>query len=266
MNLTSRKDICRLHAPAKKSHKWQNGSIVVIGGSHRYHGAPMLALTAASKFVDIVHFASTENFRYLLPKMRGKLFEFIPIFSGELEIYINHVDVVLIGPGFGINAKNKKLINTIIKKFPTKKIVLDAGALRQVNPRLLSFHHICTPNQREFKDIFGVARTPANTRKIAKKYSTTIVAKGPATFIATPRDYAENHTGDPGLTKGGTGDVLAGVLASFFAKNNPFVSAKAATFLVGTVARLLAKQRSFAYSASDVIQLLTRTFGRLRKP
>lgn len=265
MKTTSRKDLRALKSPAKKSHKWQNGSVLIIGGSHRYHGAPLLSLLAASKFVDIVHFASPEKFDYLLPRLRGKLFEFIPVFSKELSAYIRHVDVVLIGPGFEVSQKNKKLLSSIIKKFPNKKYIFDAGALRQINLHLLAPHHICTPNQREFKDVFGLERTPASVRAIAKKFNTTIVAKGPTTFIATPSSYAENTIGDPGLTKGGTGDVLAGILASFYTKNDSFLSAKAATFLVGTTAQRLQKTRSFAYSASDVIELLTNTFGTLRK-
>lgn len=262
---TSPKDVRRIIGPARFSHKWQNGAIMVIGGSHRYHGAPLLAMQTAARFVDMVHFACEENYRAILPHMRGKLLEFIPVFSSELSEYIGHTDVVLMGPGLALDPRNKRLVNHLIKKFPEKKFVIDAGALRLLDKRLLSSKHIVTPNPQEFKHVFGHVRTPAAVRGVAKKYGATILAKGPISYIASKTAYAENHTGNPGLTKGGTGDVLAGLIAAFFAKNDPLTSCKAAGFLIGKTAEALAKKRSFAYSASDLQDGIFTTFGTLRR-
>jgi hydroxyethylthiazole kinase-like uncharacterized protein yjeF len=260
---TSLKDVRALAVPKPNSHKWQNGSVLVIGGSHRYHGAPMLAVLAASKFVDIVHFSSPENYKYLLPKMRQKVFTFIPVFSRELATYINHVDVVLIGPGLEVNAKNRALVNRLLKQFPQKRFVLDAGAIRMAQHKLLSVQCILTPNLRELRDVFAIRRTSAEVRALAKKFGTNILAKGPVSCIATPTQYAENHTGNAGLTKGGTGDVLAGLVASFFTKNDAFVSMKAASFLLGKAADVHAKHHSQAFSAEDLLQVIPKVFGKL---
>lgn len=262
---TSAQDVRRIQAPARFSHKWNNGAVLIIGGSHRYHGAPLLAMQMAARFVDMVHFASPENFRKILPHMRGKLMEFIPVFSKELAAYVGHSDVVLMGPGLDVNQKNKRLVNRLLRQFPTKRFILDAGALRLADKRAFQPQHIVTPNPKEFRDVFGLQRTPASVRAVAKKFGATIIAKGPISFIATPSQYTKNTIGNPGLTKGGTGDVLAGLIAAFYTKNDAWLSCKAAAYLVGKTAALLARDRSFAYSASDLLEKIPETFGALRK-
>jgi len=265
MTKTSRADIRSLKKPKRNSHKWQNGSVVVVGGSHRYHGAPLLAVSTAARFVDIVHFACEENYKKILPHMREKLFEFIPVFSRELFTYINHVDSVLMGPGLELNAKNKKLIRSIQKHFPNKRMVFDAGAFRLADMKLMNKHCILTPNKKEFQDVFKKKQTATNVLQLAKSLHCTIVAKGPQTIIAHPQDAVLNTSGNAGLTKGGTGDILAGLIAAFFTKNDSFVSAKAASFLLGKTAERLWQKRSYAFSASDILAEIPTTFGQLLK-
>jgi NAD(P)H-hydrate epimerase len=262
---TSPKDVRAIVSPKPNSHKWQNGSVLIIGGSHRYHGALMFAARTASAFVDMVHIASPENYGYLLPKLRQQSMTFIPVFRKELGTYIGHVDVVLMGPGLEVNPANRKLINQLLRKYPEKRFVLDAGAFRMANLKYVGPHCICTPNAREFVDIFGTKLTSVNVRALVKKFHTNILAKSAISFIAAQTQFAENHAGHPGLTKGGTGDVLAGLVASFFTKNDAFVSMKAASLLLGKTAEKLAKQRSYAYSAEDLLGVVPEVFGRLRR-
>lgn len=265
MNKTSRADIRSLKIPKRNSHKWQNGSVLVIGGSHRYHGAPLLAVSAAARFVDIVHFSCEENYADILPRMRGKLFEFIPVFSKELETYIGHVDVVLMGPGLELNAQNKKRIRFIQRRFPEKRMVFDAGAFRLADMKRINKNCILTPNKKEFKDVFKKQQTAANVLKLAQSLHCTIVAKGPQTIIAYQKNTALNTSGNAGLTKGGTGDILAGLIAAFFTKNDSFASAKAASFLLGKTAERLWQKRSYAFSASDILAEIPAAFGQLAK-
>ncbi len=262
---TSAQDVRQIQAPTRFSHKWNNGAVLVMGGSHRYHGAPLLAMQTAARFVDMVHFASPENFRNILPRMRGKLMEFIPVFSKELAAYIGHSDVVLMGPGLEVNQKNKRVVNRLLRQFPNKRFILDAGALRLADKRAFQPQHIVTPNPREFLDVFGLLRTPASVRAVAKKFKITVIAKGAKSFIATPSQFAENTIGHPGLTKGGTGDVLAGLIAAFYTKNDAWLSCKAAAYLVGKTSTILARKQSFAYSASDLLEKIPENFGALRK-
>lgn len=264
MTHTSSLDVSTLQAPAPHSHKWQNGSVLIIGGSHRYHGALMLAARTASAFVDMVHIASPEDYGYLLPKLRQQSMTFIPVFRKELGTYIGHVDVVLMGPGLEVNSANRKLINQLLRKYPKKRFVMDAGAFRMTNLKNVGSHCICTPNAREFKDVFGLKPTLVNVRTLAKKFKTNILAKSAVSFISTQTKFAENRSGHAGLTKGGTGDVLAGLVASFFTKNEAFVSMKAASFLLGKTSERLAKKQSYAYSAEDVLKAVPEVFGKIR--
>lgn len=264
-NHTSAKDVRSLKTPKSRSHKWQNGSILVIGGSHRYHGAPLFTIHTAARFVDIVHFASPENYQKLLPDLRKKIFEFIPVFDKELSTYAQHVDVVIAGPGFEVTKRNALLLKRLMKQFPQKKFVFDAGAIRMVPLEMLTQNHILTPNQREFEDIFRIKPTPASTVKMANAFTTTILAKGPVSFIASGKRFAKNRTGNAGLTKGGTGDILAGLVASFFTKNDPFLSSKAAAFLLGKTGDALHSERNFAYSASDVMARIPIIFNKYKR-
>ncbi len=257
-------DVRTLRTPAPRSHKWQNGAVLVIGGSHRYHGALMLAAQTASAFVDMVHIASPEDYGYLLPKLRKQSMTFIPVFRKELGTYIGHVDAVLMGPGLEVNPANRKLVNQLLQKFPEKRFVLDAGAFRMANLKYVGLHCICTPNAREFTDVFDRQLTAANVRRVAKTYQTNILAKSAVSYIATPTTFAENHAGHPGLTKGGTGDILAALVTSFYTKNDAFLSMKAASFLLGTTAEQLAKRRSYAYSAEDLLKAVPEVFGHFR--
>lgn len=224
----------------------------------------MLAAQTASAFVDMVHIASPEDYGYLLPKLRKQSMTFIPVFRKELGTYIGHVDAVLMGPGLEVNPANRKLVNQLLQKFPEKRFILDAGAFRMANLKHIGPHCICTPNAREFTDVFDLQLTAANVRRVAKTYQTNILAKSAVSYIATPKTFAENHAGHPGLTKGGTGDILAALVTSFYTKNDAFLSMKAASFLLGTTAERLAKRRSYAYSAEDLLKAVPEVFGQFR--
>lgn len=253
-----------LYKPNANSHKGQNGKLLIIGGSERYHGAPLMAAKMASKIVDMVYFYSTGENQVLCKKMKSGLCEFISVLEGELDDYADEADCILIGPGLSISKETKELTEYILKKYKTKKIILDADSLKVIKPNLLQSNFLVLPHEREFESLFKVkikknlSQRVRETQKAAKKYNCHIVLKGKDDVICSPKSCKVNAVGHPGLTKGGTGDVLAGMVAGFSCKDDLFLAGSAAIFLNGLAGQRLAKKVSHYYSATDLIAEIPR--------
>lgn len=253
MNKITAKEIKSLKKPKPTSHKGDNGLLLIIAGSKQYHGSLLLAATIASKIVDLVYILSDKENQEVIKKMKPKLFEFIAIRKKELLKFAKKVDCILLGPGLGISQAARRLTNFLLKKFPTKKFVLDADSLKVLNKKLLGPNCIVTPHAGEFKILFKEKATPENVQKFSRQYHCTIVLKGPTDYVCDNGQCKYNVTGNQGMTKGGTGDVLAGLIAALACKNNLFLSACAGTFLNGLAGDRLKKKVSYYYSASDLI-------------
>lgn len=253
MTLINRQIIKQLYHPALNSRKGDNGRLLIIGGSPKYHGSLVLCAGMAAKIVDLVYVHTTRDNFALIKKMREWLAEFIYINEKDLKHTIDEVDAILVGPGLEPNARAGKLVNNILKKYPNKKIVIDAGALRVVNLKLLHQNCVMTPHAGEFKAVFGLAPTLVNARTVSKKYPAIIVLKGQVDYICQSGRVWENHTGNVGMTKGGTGDVLAGLLGALLTKNDPLLATKSALYLNGRAGEQLAKKVERYYSASELV-------------
>lgn len=248
-----------LQKPAATSHKGDNGQVLVIGGSQYFHGAPVLASQAASKIVDLVYFSSTAQNNEVVKKMKAKLADFMVVPRIGLEKIIKKVDVILIGPGLGVTEEGRKITNSLLKKYKNKKIVIDADALKMVDKKLLNKNCIVTPHRQEFKILFGVTGSEQTVKKMAKKYKCTIVLKGSIDFISTADEFKFNRTGNVSMTKGGTGDVLAGLIAGLAATNELFLAASAGAFINGLAGDRLNKRVSHYYNASDLVKEIPNT-------
>jgi NAD(P)H-hydrate epimerase len=246
------------------SRKGENGMVAVIGGSRQYHGAPILAVRAANRFCDLVYFHSPFGLNNALVKrMKFEVAEVIVVDSARLARAVERSDCVLIGNGMAVNANTKRLVNGLLKKFWGKKFVLDAAALHVVDKKLLSPRVGVTPHAGEFKALFGVEASAEQVFKQAKKYGCVVLLKRPAgDFISDGKRLFVNETGNAGMTKGGTGDCLAGLLAALACKNDLLTAACAAAFANGAAGDLLLKEKGFNYNASDLIEALPRAFKR----
>ncbi len=241
--------------------KGENGKLLVIGGSKRIHGAPLLAIRAAAKIADLIYFYSPEkNNQRLLQKMRSKSCLFITIGKRELNKAINECDCILTGNGLEVNAANAKLVERALK---AKRVVLDGGALRMAKPERLK-ECIVTPHAKEFEALFKCKATKANAVKMAAKHSCIILLKGRADVVTDGKRTHLNRTGNQGMTKGGTGDSLAGLASAFHCKNPAFESALAAARTNGTAGDLAFKANDYAFDAEDLIAFIPRALKRIR--
>lgn len=265
MSTFNEDDLKKLYVPPHNSSKKENGQVTIIGGSKLFHGAPLFSLTTASRVVDMVFFASPEpSVGEVANKIKSKLFSFIWIPWEEVEEYIKKSDAILIGPGLmryrseerEIKGKQldiegmetKRITKKFLLEFPHKKWVIDAGSLQVLDPAWIPNMAVLTPNKREYGMIFG----DLNPGIAAKKYNCVIVLKGPTTIVYSPDNSVEINGGNAGLTKGGSGDVEAGLTVALLAKNDPFLSASASSYIVKKAADILYKEVGTFYNSEDL--------------
>ena len=263
-----------LKLPGANSKKGENGQITIIGGSELFHGAPLLALTAASRFVDMVYFSSPEkSVGEIANSIKSKLFSFIWVPWNEVDSYIEKSDAVLIGPGLMRYRSEKsteeeriacdetcressRVTEKFLKKFPEKKWVIDGGALQILEKEWIPEGAILTPNSKEYKGLFG----EIDPSVAAKEYKCVIVDKRPVTKVCSPSRCIEIPGGNAGLTKGGTGDVQAGLTVALLAKNDPFLAGSTASYLVKKAADSLFDKVGTAYNADDLSLEVVKEF------
>lgn len=254
--------------PNSVSHKGQNGKVLIIGGSALFHAASIWAAEVASHFVDIVHYSSTKENNEIVTSLKKKFMNGIVIPHEELEHYVKEDDAILIGPGMirGESDEAKytySLTKRLIKDFPEKKFVFDAGSLQMMDPKwlfTLKNPSIITPHQIEFEQLFKInLHTFALEKKAkyvmetAKKYNTIILLKAVSDIISDGEKIYIVEGGNAGLTKGGTGDVLGGLCVSFFTKEEALKSALYASILLKRSADALFKTKGYWYNIFDLI-------------
>lgn len=249
--------------PAKKSHKRENGRLLIISGSKKYYGALLYALLAASRLVDLIYVFSTKENLRLINFWKQKTAEFMPV--ENLKQIRSDIDAILIGPGLGISRKTKRLVSWVLKS--GKRAVLDADALSVLDKGLLKLlgpHHILTPHRGEFRRVFKVSGNSSSVKKFAKLCHCTIVLKGHVDIIGTPTGQLNyNQTGNAGMTKGGTGDVLSGLIAALFCKNDAFTAAAAGAYINGRAGDELYKKVGPFYDAEDLAEQVPKTMWKM---
>ena len=242
-----------LNKPKKTSHKGQNGRILIIAGSERFHGALMMAVKTASRIVDMVYVHSTEQNSDFIKKLKSEISTFICIKESGLWDTVGMVDSILVGPGLEENKYTKKMVEKLLKKYPEKKTIVDATALWHVDPHLLHPNCIVTPHSREFRNVFECDPTEDNVLKMAKYFQCTIVFSGPTDIISNGKEVWHNETGNEGMTKGGTGDVLSGLITALSANNDLLTSALVGTYISGLVGDRLKEKVGTFFNAEDLI-------------
>ena len=250
----------KLYRPASGSHKGQNGKVLIIAGSHLFHAASLWPLTVASRIVDMVFYASVPENNELVAKAKEEFRDGIVIPRSNIADYIKEADCILIGPGLpraeGQEAgddNTKELTERLLTQYPEKKWVVDGGSLQTINPDILPRTAIVTPHHREFEMLFGKPVSEEVVVEMAQKYGVTILAKGVEDFVASPTNAVRIAGGNPGMTKGGTGDVLAGLTAALYAQNNdPFLVACAASYINKKAGESLSQKVGIYFNASDL--------------
>jgi NAD(P)H-hydrate epimerase len=235
---------------------------LIIGGSKTYHGAPILAAKAAVRFCDLVYFYSTKENNGLARKMKFSTPNVIVAPKSRFKFALSHADCVLVGNGMDADAATRRVVGEILRT--KKRCVIDAAAIRVLPGKLLHQNVIVTPHRIEFRAGFGMEANEANARAASKKQGCTILFKGKTDIIASNGRVERITGGNAGMTKGGTGDVLAGLCAALFSTCPcPLRAAYTASKINKQAGELLFRKYRFNFSSEDLADELARAASRL---
>lgn len=275
--------------PQENSHKGENGRVLIIGGSSLFHAASIWAAEIAAYFVDIVHYSSTQENNQIFLSLKKKFRNGIVVPQKDILNYIEEDDITLIGPGMVRGDIPQNLINDfetiltvkneadftshlthyLLTNFSNKKFVIDAGALQMMKKEWLKTNKnqvIITPHQKEFFQLFHIelenkeiVKKAAIIQQIAKEYQITILLKTIVDIISDGKKTLIVKGGNQGLTKGGTGDILAGLTAAFFCKNSPLNAALFASIILKKSADKLFHSYGYWYNINKIIDQIPKT-------
>lgn len=262
------------------SHKGDFGRLLVIGGNKIFSGAPALvSLGALRTGVDLVYTASPGKTSFAISsyspnlitiKLQGKHANLSNL--DTLIPYIKKVDAIVIGPGLGLHQETIDFVESCIDNIEKtrKPILLDADGINAFTKfkHVLKNPVIFTPHSSEFERLSGVDLPKklddriTEVKKLASALRATIVLKGEFDIICNSTRTKVNCTGNPGMTIGGTGDVLSGIIGGLLAQNNdPFEAAVAGTFINGAAGDFAVDKLGYHMLATDLLDWIPYVFN-----
>ena len=275
MSSTITSKLVKKFIPVRKlsSRKGDNGKVLVLGGSYIYHGAPALSSLAALKTgTDLVYTCvpkiNVQATRAVSPNLiviplvdskltRGAVTKLL----GQIPVDLDSATI-----GMGLSIQDPEALKLLVKSLLDRdvRLSLDATALvSYILPLLSGKNVVVTPHAGEFKKMFG--EVPPDSKKariimvakFAKKYSITILLKGPTDIISDGGKTYLNPTNTPGMTVGGTGDILSGIIAGMLARNRDALeSAVISAYFNGLAGKMAQKKLGHHITATDLLDVL----------
>ncbi len=257
----------------RDSHKGTYGHVLLIGGAPGMTGAIAMAACAALRSgAGLVSVFTPEEVVPIVAQAAGpeamvhgfpNLGKIKGVQAQPASKVWKNADAILIGPGLGRSEESRTAVEKLIAACNVP-LVLDADAL-SVSPEIIAAAKcpvVLTPHPGEFSTLFEkeTRRVQADrwgaAHNAAERTCKIVVLKGARTIVAAlGKKLAINSTGNPGMAKGGSGDVLAGLLAGLLAQGiDPLQATKTAVWLHGKAGDLAAaKQTEAAMTATDLI-------------
>lgn len=240
----------------KFDHKGKYGHALLIAGSEGKAGASVLASRAALKMGTGLLTVHVPGINYVVqhsdvPEAMVSVDEDEKVFTGIRDIA--PYSAIAAGPGLGKEIQTANALKLLIQN-SARPLVLDADALNILaeNPTWLSFlpaGSILTPHVGEFERLAGKCISGwerlEKARDFAFRFNCYLILKGAHTAIVSPdKKVVFNSTGNPGMAKGGSGDVLTGMILGLFAQGySPLYSSMAGVYLHGLSADLAVRKK-----------------------
>lgn len=259
------------------SHKGDFGRLLVVGGSEVYSGAPALvALAALRTGVDIAYVAAPERTAYAISSMSPNLITIklegahlnprnVPV----IKRYLETATAVVMGPGLGLHVDTKAAVKELVNRVEETKtpLLLDADGLKAFADfkRPLESPLVLTPHAGEYRILTG-RELPQNlderveeVKRTAEELGAVMLLKGPVDIVSDGERVKLNFTGNPGMTVGGTGDVLSGVVGAFMAQGaDPFEAAVAGAFVNGACGDSVSEEKGFHMVPTDLLDWIPK--------
>ncbi|VVB59283.1 ADP-dependent (S)-NAD(P)H-hydrate dehydratase [uncultured archaeon] len=247
------------------SHKGENGKVLVVGGSKLYFGSPALVgLSALRAGADLVYLLVPESIAATVASYSPDLivYGYEGDYLNESAMYLFYqiqekTDAMVIGNGITKNSSVLKVAAKMIKEYK-KPCVVDADAIVDGGYKVKDA--VYTPHVKEFTLLadLSVPQQMSAAEKVVKtaaeNIGSVVLLKNPVDIISDGNRTAFNKTGNAGMTVGGTGDTLAGILGTLLAQGCPaFEAAGCAAHINGAAGDLAYKKFGNSLLASDLI-------------
>ncbi|MGB9134693.1 MAG: NAD(P)H-hydrate dehydratase [Candidatus Bathyarchaeia archaeon] len=260
-----------------ESHKGDFGRLLVVGGSETYSGAPALvAFGALRTGVDLVYVAAPEKTAYAISSISPDLItvklegtNLSPDNVNQIRYYLEKTTAAVVGPGLGLDGETGKAVEGIVAAAEElgKPLLLDADGLKAFSEfkRPLRVPLVLTPHAGEFQVLTG-KELPSDSgervervKKVAERLNAVVLLKGNKDIVSDGKRVKLNFTGNPGMTVGGTGDVLSGVVGAFLAQGaDPFEAAVAGAFVNGAAGDFVKSEKGYHMVATDLLDWIPR--------
>lgn len=255
-----------------QSHKGSFGHALIVAGSAGKMGAAVIATRACLRAgAGLTSVLIPANERLILQTSAPEAMCLEKEQQNDLEKY----NALGVGPGMGMTGEEEDLLRKILS-LPTANIVIDADAITILskNRQLVTAVNekmILTPHIKEFDRLFGNFQNDDERVQFAQHFCQNkgciIILKSWQTHIISPHSvFVNQHAGNPGLAKGGSGDALTGTLTAMLAQHySPENASLLGVYLHASAADLaVEKQSEEALLASDVIEHLGDAFRQLQ--
>jgi NAD(P)H-hydrate epimerase len=295
LNLALRQDMAWIGKPrAAAANKGNFGHVLILAGSVGKTGAAAMAARAALRggaglvtvataksALPIIATLGMEFMTEALPETEDGAISLRALDGQRFDKLVAGKTVLAVGPGIGAYPETAELVRTIVNKY-SLPLVLDADGLNAFAGHMEFFRQdlrpagatVFTPHPGEMGRLTGKttaqiqAQRVAVAREFAQQFGVTLVLKGFRTLIASPNGQVEvNPTGNPGMAKGGTGDVLTGLVAGLLAQfpTRPVGEvAAAAVYLHGLAGDLAAEEQGQqSMLAGDLLEKIPAAYKEL---
>ena len=258
------------------AHKGDFGKILLLCGSKGYTGAAALAAMGALRSGSgLVYHAVPECIYAVeavklneaivlpLPDKDGKLSENAVV---EIQNLMSKMDAILVGPGLGNSDSTKEIVCNVLQNY-NGPVVVDADGINVLQGHMdilrgRTSPTILTPHLGEFRRFTGENEVDPiqSAVNLASRLGAVVLLKGHETVITDGSVVYVNHTGNPGMAVGGSGDVLAGIIVSLIGQGIPILDAAAAgAWLHGAAGDLCAAEiGQYGMLPTDMLQVLPR--------
>ena len=260
-----------------EAHKGDFGRLLVVGGSEVFSGAPALvALSALRAGVDLTYIAAPHRTAYAISSIAPDLItvklegsHLNPRNTAVIKRYLETSTAVVMGPGLGLHKETKDAVMRIVEMIEEEGIplLLDADGLKVFaeSKRKIGSPLVLTPHAGEYRLLTskklptGLEKRMEEVRKTARKLRAVILLKGHVDIISDRERIKLNFTGNPGMTVGGTGDVLSGIVGAFLAQGaDPFDAAVAGAFINGAAGDFVLSEKGYHMVPTDIIEWIPR--------
>jgi len=271
------------------AHKGNFGRIGVIAGKLGMTGSCYLSSLAALRsgsglvysivpksIANIIEIKSTETITKKTEDLNKGYFSIAGI--NDMKKAIDEVEVVVLGPGIGVDKERMQVVKEIMS-YTRKPMILDADGINCLKdePKLLADRDgvtIITPHPGELATLLGIHTSDIQAdrlkyaKEVSKKFEVITVLKGSQTIVCDWEGQVYiNTSGNPGMATAGSGDILSGVIASFVGqKINPLKAALAGVFVHGLAGDYAAFDKGeYGLIAGDILENLPLSISNTLK-